>query len=327
MPLSHAEIRRVTSTPGVIGQRCVARGSLQQSERQLRLPPSAIESEHELVQALLKAGVRHAVEGTHEEPFQIGDHAMNQGQPLVDLGVRRDPSLEMVTVGQHVQTTEAVRADSGGGVNAGTETRHRRVIHMLHRLRLHEGGSAIDRRAHRRQHRTFALRTPSALAIPGPSADRTIVQFDQFHQGVVGIAVRHRRPQLVEHALRRPPGDADHLAQSFGGQTALVRRHQVDGGEPLGHRQTRVPEDRPGRRRGLMTALTTRAQTATLQNPGSIMAARGTSKPIAPAVPGNGFETGGFRAEVFLPGEKIHRRLVHRESILHPKITIQLYSM
>ena len=289
-------------------------GGLDQADRELVLPEPAVEAEDELVQVLLQARTGDAVEGADQEPLEVADHEVHEGQPLVGLLRRGGTRFVVVVPSQNRQAAVGVAAHREAVAQAPAERGHLLVGDAVHRLGGQEAGP-VPLALHCEQHGPLALGAAAALA--GPlAAHQGVVRLHQPRQPVATVPVAHGAAQLAQHRLRGRPRDPDHLRQPQRRNAALVRRHQVDRGEPFRERQLRVLEHRPGSRRGLVPASRALAQVAALKHVRPVVPAAWADEAAGPLAPRQLGEAGLIGGELPRPIEKAGCGLLHGHASL-----------
>ena len=284
-------------------------GGLDQAVRQLVLPEAAVEAEDELVQVLLQALAGDPVEGADQEPLEVADHQVHEGQPLVGLLRRGGARLVIVVAGEDRQAAVGVAADREAVAEAPAERGHLPVGDAVHRLGGQEAGP-VPLALHREQHRPLAL--GAAPALPAAlAAHQGVVRLHQPRQPVGPIPVAHGAAQLAQHRLRGRPRHPDHLRQPQRRDTALVRRRQVHRGEPLRERQLGVLEHGPDGHRGLVPAGRALAQVAALKHMRPVVSAARADEPGGPLAARQLLEAGLLGGELPRPSKKVGGGLLH----------------
>lgn len=201
----------------------------------------------------------YCIKGTHQRGFGVAENGVHP----FERGVLRGLAT---TAGHNRHMLAAFRRDSGkAGQAVGEDNRTLQqagsgiacdlpLLETSDTTQMHFDRPAVVRRLNGGDERGLVMRATAALT-GHLTTEVGIVDLGPVAEGILLATLEHHLPQFVLH----PPGGvvfgAEIPRELHYRDALLALSEQKDGEEPLGQREFRAVEDRPGGQRGLMMAL------------------------------------------------------------------------
>ena len=197
------------------------------------------------------------------EAFGIGDGDMHPGQLF--MGYLPGHSFGVMVVsegGKVVVDVQSVGMDMLAGRDLGGYGAVDPLF--IHAAQGPDGqkSGVIAATFHHHRHRRLVGRASAPLFASDRATEIGVVHFDGTGQGIARIALSHGLAELVQHSPGRFVAKLKLLAQTHGGNAALILANQINRPKPLEQRGASLMENGAGGKGNLVMALGTLLQTA-----------------------------------------------------------------
>ncbi len=272
---------------------------------------SAIESERELIEVAIQLLSRHhPLMNTHQSALQQGRHPVDTGQKRRDcLPAPADHLVIVPATAQPLATFPSVRDHRGSRPDGALHERQKTLGGGVRHRTQTDASDAFPLDLRGDHYQDLVSQMPMAP----PGFHPTHIRFFHLYVPNQSVSVRpdHGAPEFLQAG---PSGlvasKAQQTLQTKRADTVLLIGDQPDGAEPSPKRKMTSMDDRPGRHRGLVSAVGTHHQ-GPLGGPVAGTSAPGTTETRRPAQPGQVGPAVGLRCKPSLEFGKSARITLH----------------